>query len=191
MSRLPWLLVGLRALSGPIVVMVCLLHAPPGWPLGLLVLAFVSDVFDGIVARKLGIATASLRLADSVTDAFFYLCVACGAFLAYPEVWQQYRFGVLLIVGLEGSRWVIDLVKFGRVAAYHLWSAKAWGIALFLGFGELFLRGRVSGLFAAAIAVGVITQLEGLVMSFVLPRWVPDVPSLWHALALRRAQAGG
>jgi hypothetical protein len=66
-------------------------------------------------------------------------------------------------------------------------SAKLWGILLFLGCGEVFLRGAPGPLFTAMIAVGVLSEVEGLLASLILPTWHHDVPSLWHAWALRRA----
>ena len=39
-------------------------------------LGFLSDIFDGVMARRLGIATATLRRLDSVADAPFYVAAA-------------------------------------------------------------------------------------------------------------------
>lgn len=153
----------------------------------MLVAAFLSDVFDGVLARRLGVATEGLRLADSVVDIFFYLCVAAACLIAYPEVWREHRVGILLVAGLEVGRWGFDLTKYGRIASYHMASAKLWGILLFLGFGEVFLRGGPGVLFTALIAVGIYNEVEGLLASLVLPEWHHDVPSLWHAWVLRRA----
>ena len=189
MARLPALLVALRAILGPLILVAGLRHLPWVWPVAILVVAFLSDVFDGIIARRLGVATERLRLADSVVDIGFYLCVAAACLLAYPEVWRQHRTGILLVAGLEAGRWVFDLIKFGRIASYHMWSSKLWGLLLFLGFGEVFARGGPGVLFTAAIVVGVVNEVEGFAASLVLPWWRHDVPSVWHALALRRAGA--
>ena len=189
MARLPALLVALRAVLGPVILVAGLRHGPWVWPVAILVAAFVSDVFDGIIARRLGVATERFRLADSVVDIGFYLFVAAACLLAYPEVWRQHRTGILLVAGLEAGRWVFDLAKFGRIASYHMWSSKLWGILLFLGFGEVFARGGPGVLFTAAVVVGIANEVEGLVASLILPWWRHDVPSVWHALALRRAGA--
>jgi phosphatidylglycerophosphate synthase len=189
MRKLPVILVGLRGLLGPVILAACLKAWSSYWTIGMLAVAFVSDVLDGVVARRLEVATARLRLADSLTDTFFYLCVAIGCFLAYPEVWRRYRAGVLLIVVLEASRWIFDLVKFGKVASYHMWSAKLWGITLFLGFGEVLARGNAGMFFTAAVGAGVVTEVEGLIASVLLPCWRHDVPSAWHAWTLRQAGA--
>lgn len=191
MTRLPALLVTLRAVLGPVILFAGLRHSPWGWPVAILVVAFLSDVFDGIIARRLGVATERLRLADSCVDIGFYLCVASACLLGYPEVWRQHRTGILLVAALEAGRWGFDLVKFGRIASYHMWSAKLWGILLFLGFGEVFARGGAGVLFTAMIVVGVVNEAEGLLASLILPWWRHDVPSVWHAWALRRSGVAG
>jgi phosphatidylglycerophosphate synthase len=189
MSSLPTLLVSLRAALAPLILVAGFRHWPGSWLVMILIVAFLSDVFDGVIARRLGVATERLRLADSVVDIGFYLCVTAACLLGYPEVWRQHRTGILLIAALEAGRWIFDLIKFGRIAAYHMWSSKLWGILLFLGFGEVFARGGPGVLLTAAIVVGIVNEVEGLVVSLVLPWWRHDVPSLWHALALRRAGA--
>ena len=187
MKRVPALLVALRAVLGPAIVAACLGGGSRYWLVGMLVAAFLSDVFDGVLARRLGVASERLRLADSVVDILFYVCVAAACLVTYPEVWRRHHVGILLVAGLEAGRWGLDLVKYGKVASYHMWSAKLWGILLFLGFGEVFLRGGPGVLFTALIAVGIYNEVEGLLASLVLPAWHHDVPSLWHAWALRRS----
>jgi CDP-diacylglycerol--glycerol-3-phosphate 3-phosphatidyltransferase len=171
------------------ILMGALLSWPGPWLAAILIVAFLSDVFDGILARRLGVATERLRLADSVVDVGFYLCVAGSCLLAYPEVWRQHKTGILLVAALEAGRWIFDLIKFGKIASYHMWSAKLWGILLFLGFGEVFVRGGPGVLFTAAVVVGVVNEIEGFLASLILPRWQHDVPSVWHAWALRRGGA--
>jgi hypothetical protein len=52
---------------------------------------------------------------------------------------------------------------------------------LFVGFFSLLVLGR-GGLFVAVpIVVGILVDLEGLAVSFVLKEWKSDVPSIVHA----------
>lgn len=46
--------------------------------------AFLSDVFEGVIARRLGIATPGLRRLDSAADTLFFVAVAIVA-------WRLYR----------------------------------------------------------------------------------------------------
>jgi hypothetical protein len=60
-NGVPLSLTALRALLAPVIVTLALLDPDPRAFGICLALGFLSDVFDGIVARKLGIATPALR----------------------------------------------------------------------------------------------------------------------------------
>ena len=79
----------------------------------------------------------------------------------------------------------MDFLKFRREASYHMWSSKAWGIALFVAFFSLLVFGS-AGAALCAIYVGIVADFEGLAISLVLPSWKADVPSFVHALRERR-----
>jgi len=140
-----------------------------------------------MIARRLGVATERLRRADSHVDTLFYVFVILLAAVRFPELFKDYWPGMAAIALLEVTRFVVDHRKFKKQAAYHMWSAKLWGLALLLGFSELFLTGQGGLFFTAAIVTGIVTDLEGLAASFVLPEWRHDVPSLFHAFAIRRS----
>ncbi len=76
LQKIPVLLTGLRALLAPVVVLLSIYAPNPEAFAVCLIAAFVSDIFDGIIARRLNVATPALRRLDSVADTFFY--VACG-----------------------------------------------------------------------------------------------------------------
>jgi CDP-diacylglycerol--glycerol-3-phosphate 3-phosphatidyltransferase len=176
-----------RAVAGPLLL-ACAFAGSGGAVLAALVfVAFVTDVFDGIVARRLGIATETLRRADTVADASFYVCATATLLLRFPEAVRAHVVGIGALVLLELARLALERAKYGRIAAYHMWSAKAWGIALWLGFSEVFLTGRAGALFESAIVVGILADLEGLAASVLLTKWRHDVPTLWHALEIERA----
>lgn len=153
-----------------------------------LIAGFLSDYFDGVIARRLGIATAGLRRADSLADTVFYIGICVAAFTLYPRAMTVYWPEIGLIVLLELLRYAIDYLKFRQVAAYHMWSAKLWGVSLLLGFGAIFLTGKPGLLFDLALILGVITETEGLLASIVLRRWHHDVPSLYHAILISRQE---
>jgi phosphatidylglycerophosphate synthase len=58
--------------------------SPPAFAV-CLATAFLSDVFDGIAARRLGVATTALRRLDSAADTVFYVAAAYAAWELYPE----------------------------------------------------------------------------------------------------------
>ena len=187
LHRLPAALVGFRVACAPIILALAWMGAPGTALFAVLLAAFVSDVFDGILARRLGVATPALRRADSLADTALYAAAGCSLLLIDPGLLARYAWPLGALVGLEIVRAVVERAKFGRVAAYHMWSAKAWGVALLLGFAEVYLTGRAGTGFALALGLGILTDLEGLAASLRLRRWHADVPSLYHAWTLEQA----
>jgi len=160
------------------------------WPsraaLGLcLSVAFLSDVFDGMLARHLKLATPALRRLDSGADTLFYLAVAWAAWHLYPAALARRAWLLGLLGLLEVARYGLDLWRFGREASYHSWSAKLFGIALFAACFSLLALGRDNFTLTAAIGCGIFADAEGLAISLVLRHWRTDVPTLVHALRLR------
>lgn len=185
--RIPLALTALRALLAPVVVGLAIFHPDP-WAFGACLLAgFLSDVFDGVIARRLGIATPGLRRLDSIADTFFYVAATFAAWHLYPQVIKAHAGALLLLAVLEAGRYVFDLVKFKREASYHMWSSKAWGLALFAAFFALLACGYTGAWIAAPIYLGIVADVEGLAISFVLREWKSDVPSIFHAAKLRAA----
>ncbi len=188
MGKVPLLLTALRAVLAPIVVALAAWYPSRALFGACLGAAFLSDVFDGIIARRLGIATATLRRLDSIADSAFYLCAALAVWLLYPQVILRHLPGLLVLVLLEAVRYVVDFLKFGKEASYHMWSSKLWGIFLFLGFLSLLAFGQDGLLVTCAIYLGVLADVEGLLISLTLREWQTDVPSLF--LVLRQRAAG-
>lgn len=186
MKLVPIALVSLRAVCAFAILGAERLGADPLLLAALVTIAFVSDVFDGIIARRLGVATPGLRRADTVVDSLFYAAATVALLLRTPAVVLENRYGIALLLILEVSRLAIERAKFGRMAAYHMWSAKFWGIALWLGFSEAFLTGLPGPLFRCAVAMGILADLEGLAASLLLSRWAHDVPTVWHAIRIER-----
>lgn len=157
--------------------------------LALVLVAFASDYFDGVIARALGVATRALRQADSAVDTCFYLALAGATWQLHGEVLARHVPALAACLGTLGAWYVLDLVRWHAVAGFHAWSAKLF--AATLGLWAVMLYGfRVDGpwLVAACVA-GTVSHLEGMATSLVLRRHVTDVPTLLHALRLRAGTA--
>jgi CDP-diacylglycerol--glycerol-3-phosphate 3-phosphatidyltransferase len=186
-TRVPLLLTTLRAILAPVMVLLAWYYPSPTAFGVCLVLAFLSDVFDGILARWLNVATPGLRRLDSIADSVFYVAALLAAWHLHTSKLREYLPALVVPGAVEAVRYWFDLWKFRREAAYHLRSSKVWGICLFVGFFALLVLGR-GGLFVGVpIYVGILVDLEGLAVSFVLRDWKSDVPSIVHAWRLRHA----
>jgi CDP-diacylglycerol--glycerol-3-phosphate 3-phosphatidyltransferase len=184
---LPLVLTGSRVLLAPAMLVFAWFDPDPAAFGVCLALAFLSDVFDGILARRLGVATAALRRFDSVADSLFYAATLLAAWHLHASALKAEESWLVLLFALELFRYAFDFGKFRREAAYHLWTSKLWGILLFVGFYALLVWGKGGPLITVPIVWGIVVDLEGLAVSIVLPTWTNDVPSLWNAWRMRGA----
>jgi CDP-diacylglycerol--glycerol-3-phosphate 3-phosphatidyltransferase len=180
----------LRLLLAPVLVWLVYAGAPGVVFAGVVLVAFVSDYFDGVIARKLGVASAELRHFDSRADLVFYATAAWAVWRLHPDVVRSVAVPGLIVIGLDVVRHVFDFAKFGRDVAYHAWSSKVWGLSLALALVLLMGFGVSQPFVGIAVILGLIAQIEGLLISVALPVWTHDVPTLIHALRIRNTPAG-
>jgi phosphatidylglycerophosphate synthase len=184
--QIPWWLVGCRAALAPALMITARLAHPEAWLGAMVVAGFLSDVYDGILARRWGIASPALRLADSAVDTFFYLGVLSAIVERHWPVLRA-RLGLLIILlALEFLCVLFDWVKFHRLASYHSYASKLWGVLLATASFMLLCFDCAFWLVTAALVWGIACNLEGLAMSVLLPEWRHDVKTIPLALALRR-----
>jgi CDP-diacylglycerol--glycerol-3-phosphate 3-phosphatidyltransferase len=180
----------LRLLLAPVLVWLVYAGAPGVVFAGVVLVAFVSDYFDGVIARKLGVASAELRHFDSRADLVFYATAAWAVWRLHPDVVRSVALPGLVVIGLDVVRHVFDFAKFGRDVAYHAWSSKVWGLSLALALVLLMGFGVSQPFVGITVILGLIAQIEGLLISVALPVWTHDVPTLIHALRIRNAPVG-
>jgi phosphatidylglycerophosphate synthase len=185
----PMVLTGLRALLSPVVLLLSIYAPSPGAFAVCLVAAFVSDIFDGIIARHLKVATPAIRRLDSAADTLFYAACVLAAWRLYPSAITARLVPLYILIAIEALRYILDFAKFHREASYHMWSSKLWGISLFVGFFSLLVFGSQGVTVSFAIYLGIAADLEGMAISLILPQWQSDVPSVVHAMQIRRSAA--
>jgi CDP-diacylglycerol--glycerol-3-phosphate 3-phosphatidyltransferase len=151
-----------------------------------LVLGFISDVYDGIVARRFGVATAGLRRLDSAVDSVFYLAAAFCLWRLHPEAILSHRWLIAAVIGTLVIGHAFEIWKFGREASYHAWLAKAWGASLFSALVFLFVAGD-DWLLTAALWMGVASHIENLLITARLPECRSDVKSIFHVAGAKGA----
>jgi CDP-diacylglycerol--glycerol-3-phosphate 3-phosphatidyltransferase len=161
----PLVIIGLEKVSGRIAALV-------------LAAGFVSDVYDGVIARRFGVATAGLRRLDSAVDTVFYLAAAFCLWRLHPDAIKSHRWLIAIVIGTLVVNHIFELWKFKREASYHAWLAKAWGAALFAALVLLFVSGD-DRLLTVALCVGIASHVENFLITLLLPRWEHDVKSVF------------
>lgn len=160
MTYAPWLLITLRALLplpiwlaaragiSEIVAPVCIL------------LAALSDVYDGKIARKIGSSTPALRRTDSVVDLFF-LTTTIALFVTYHSpigIAVLSAIALMFIMSITGHS--ISIIRFKRNAAVHSKNLKIYAVFVYVGFFFAWISGSLSPWIFIALAVGIIAEVE-------------------------------
>ncbi len=183
--HIPAILVGLRFAIAPLLLFDALdSQTGIGFFIGYII-AVLSDIFDGIIARRLGVSTTRLRQADSWADISLYLCIAISTWLVFPQVLLNFRVPLLMAIMAQLSLFTISLIKFKKFPSFHTYTAKVWGLTLLAATVGLFGFGYDKVLWLA-IMLCLINSLEEIVMTILLPEWQCDVLSLLHALDIRK-----
>ncbi len=184
--HIPSILVGIRFAIAPLLLLDAIDHQTSIWFIVGYVVAVLSDIFDGMIARRLGVSTAQLRQADSWADICLYLCIAISTWWVYPKVILDFRVPLLLAVAAQLSLFAVNLIKFQKFPSFHTYTAKIWGLTLLAATVGLFGFANANLLWLA-IALCLINSLEEMAMTLILPEWQCDVLSLFHAINLRQA----
>jgi phosphatidylglycerophosphate synthase len=183
---IPWGLIGLRVLEGPLIVLGAWRGWAGGWLGAMVVVASLSDIYDGILARRWDGETAGLRMSDSVADTIFYLGVVGALWIREPGVLRGNWPWWVGLFAIEGVRYGFDFWKFGKAASYHSYMAKAWGLLIAVAVVGVLSFGGLRWLIWVALVFGIVVNAEGLAMSVMLPRWKNDVKTLGRAWKLRK-----
>lgn len=186
MRSIPTGLTVLRLLLAPVLVWLVYAGAPGITFAAVIFVAFISDYLDGVIARRVGVASAELRHFDSRADLVFYATASWSVWRLHPDLVRSFAIPGLILIGLDVVRHILDFAKFRKDAAYHAWSSKVWGLSLALALVLLMGFGVTQPFVAITVILGLIAQVEGLMISVVLPVWTHDVPTVFHALGIRK-----
>src|SRR4051812_2228545 len=109
-AAFPYALTLLRLFLAPVLVWMVYAGAPGVAFAAVILIAFISDVFDGILARKLGVATAELRHLDSRVDLVFYATAAWTVWRLHADVVRSIAIPGSIVIALDVGRHVFDFL---------------------------------------------------------------------------------
>ena len=186
MKKLPFALILLRLALAPLLLYLATL-GQNYFPLIIhcFYLALISDVFDGIIARHYHVATESLRLWDSNVDLIFWLCACWCIWIGFPS---EIELRWSIIIPLLLLEWIPDIIywlRFRKFGCAHNYFSKLFGIFLLLNFTLLF-GFNSSILLTTTIILGLISQLDRILIALILPARTCDIPSAYHARLIKK-----
>lgn len=152
----------------------------------LMFLGLLSDIFDGIIARKQNISTEKLRRMDSQVDMVFWLSIGISTYFLHPGIIKANQIPILLLIGMELSCYAISFLKFGKETCTHAYLSKFWGISLFVCFVSILGFGYAGIPFYCCLILGFIAHIDVILIILILPKWAHDIPSCYHAYLIRK-----
>jgi phosphatidylglycerophosphate synthase len=189
-ENIPGILICSRAILGVAILLISALNVPFYAVLSicLLTIGLLTDIFDGIIARRLNISTPRLRRLDSSVDQFFFCSVGAATYLQCKEFFGSHATSLISLGALEAAIYVVSYMKFRKEVATHSIGAKIWTLFLFATIIQVTLQCSSSALFWIFFWLGVFSRIEIIAILIVLKHWTNDVPSIYHAVKLRRNQ---
>ena len=151
-------------------------------------LGITSDILDGIIARKQNLSTTKLRRLDSQTDMIFWLSVGFASWFLVPELLRPHLQVIFFIFFMEVLVYVISILKFGKETCTHAFLSKLWGISLLIAFTSLIAFRHAGIPFMIAIILGIISHVDRILITLILPIWTHDIPSSYHAYLIRKGK---
>jgi len=190
MKRIPIALIYSRLLIGFIIILLSFFHVNhySFFAITLLSVGLLTDVFDGIIARKLGISSEKLRRLDSSINQVFFISVAVATYIQCPDFFKGNLVKLIVLGAFEVSTYALSYIKFRKEIATHSIGAKIWTLTIFATLVEIIVHCESVMLFELCLWVGLATRLEILAILFTLKKWTNDVPTIYHAVKLRQGK---
>jgi CDP-diacylglycerol--glycerol-3-phosphate 3-phosphatidyltransferase len=186
MNRIPWLLVWFRLVLAPVFPLGYFLRADHWVYVAALLAGIISDVFDGVLARRWKCSTPALRRFDGNTDTIFYSSAGVIAAILHGTYLAPWRWAIGAMFLFMITQNIVNIVRYGRQPSYHMYSGKLWSIALVTVLIGLYVDRPSAWALDIMVALGIYNSSEDIIASLVLPTPMTDIPTVFHAIQMAR-----
>ena len=152
----------------------------------LLLLSFLTDMIDGIIARALKIVSEQGAKLDSYGDLLTYLVAIVGVFRFEWDFVRENFISVLLVAGLYFLQLLFAFWRYGKPSSFHTYLTKAAAIALGTFIMVLFVFGFQAWLFYTTVVLAILDAAEEIIITIIFPEWKTDVKGLYWMLKKNR-----
>jgi CDP-diacylglycerol--glycerol-3-phosphate 3-phosphatidyltransferase len=188
LAKLPLILIYTRLALGFLLICLSISNITnyPTIAVALTIFGLLTDIFDGIIARKLGVSSQRLRRLDSSIDQVFFICVAIATYIQCPDFFKTNMLKLIILFSTEGLAYLICYLKFKKEIATHSIGAKIWTLLMVATLLQIMLQCESGILFQLFFWVGMVTRIEIIAILFILKQWAHDIPSVYQAIQIRR-----
>src|SRR5258708_23898803 len=190
MTRIPLALIYSRLIIGVVILAISVAKIDHYRVIVIVLfsIGLLTDIFDGIIARRLGISTQKIRRMDSTIDQAFFISVAIATYIQCPDFFKSNAIRLTILVGAEGLTYLVSFLKFKKEIATHSIGAKIWTLFLFATLIHVILQCQSVILFGLCFWIGLVTRLEIIAIILILKKWTNDIPTVYHSLKLRQGK---
>lgn len=170
-----------RLFSFPIVLFVAL-YGEETIFVTLLVTNLITDILDGLIARRFNLQTEIGSKIDSTADLGTYILAILGIFLFKLDDFKPHLLSFSIFLGLFLASNVIAFIKFKQLPAYHLYSWKIGGYIQGGFFFVLFVYGFNTWYYYFMAIWGIASFIEHIAIQFILNSVKPNAKGLYWVL---------
>jgi len=171
------LLTWFRIAAAPVIVSMAIVGWRDGFFL-LLIASLASDLIDGPIARRLGQQSDRGARLDTWADGLTVLAGLFGLFIFEIEALRPQAGWLLAFLQSYAAAAATCLIKFGRLPAYHLYLAKAGAVLSGVFVMWLYFFGFSRGLLITVICVGVVANVESVLVTVRLKAFRSNIDSV-------------
>jgi cardiolipin synthase len=178
---LPNLLSGSRLLAVPVLLALAVTRHERAFA-WLLIIAMLTDIADGWIARASGSETRTGAFLDSIADSALMLVAIYGLWVFHRDVMTDHALACGSAVGLWALENVVALLRYGRLSSFHTYLSKVAANILGVFVAVLFVIGYYPWMFYLAMGLTILSSAEELALLAVIDEWKSDVRGLWWVL---------
>lgn len=153
----------------------------------LLLINFITDILDGLIARAFNLQTKIGAKIDSIADFGTYLLVFLGIYMFKTADFAPHIVSFSIFVGLFIFAHVLALIKFGRMPSFHLYSWKIGGYIQGIFFIVLFSYGFITAFYYFMLIWGILAFLEHITIQLMISDMISNAKGLYWVLKSRKA----
>ena len=147
----------------------------------------ITDILDGYLARKYKLQTDTGALLDSYADIGSYGIAFLAILKFHPQLFSDYGLWLSGFFFIYALQLMICKLKHGRwVAGLHLYSCKLTGYVQGIFLVVLFCYGFISWFFYVMILIGILAELEVIVINLLSSAPVVNAKGLYWVFKEKR-----
>ncbi len=185
-NSIPYTLLYSRLIVSILIIVFSFIKINPVVIISLSIYAIVSDVLDGIIARYLKISTQEMRQMDTKIDTVFWFSCSFYISINHRFFLTHHLLQIGILVFSEFFIIIFGFLKFQERISYHTIISKFWALILLWFFIDLILSKYAESSFCISFWYGIFVQLEIILIATILKKSETDVPSVFHALKLKK-----